>query len=155
MLRQTQELKSEIISQVVLHLKDIIYNPLALDFFSFFFENSSKKERKPLTEKVIENSHFLVMNKHSIKVVLKLGEKGSSIEVKKLIKNIFSEENLKVLLYLELGLYSLNYFLPKMSDKVKAEVISQLEDFEFEKIKIIILGRQLKSIDDKSITNLK
>lgn len=128
-----------IIAQIIEKLNDIICNPHALAFFSYFFENSSKKERKPLTERIIEISHYLVTNKQAILVVLKLGDKGSSIELKKLIKNLFSPENLKFLINSQLGVYALSYFLMRMSDKVKGEVISLFDKPEgFDRVKVRI-----------------
>lgn len=131
-------------------LRDIVVIPHSIDFFTYFIENSSKKERKPLTEIIIEISHLIAINKNSLKLVLVLGEKGSSIEQKKLMKNLFSIENVNKLLNNKLGKFCLNYIVPICSEKVLKEVISQIEKAEGVELAMQIL---LDALTKKTVKN--
>lgn len=69
-----------------------------------------------------------------------LTDSCSSIELRKLIKHLFSPEILNDLIMNHTGNRTLNMLIPKMNKKVTAEVISMLESnicFEGVKAKVI------------------
>ena len=114
-------------TDITTFIKDIIVDCYAIQFLQFVIENSTKKERKPISEILIEKAGVLCLNRYSCAVLLKLSDKGSSIELKKLIKVLFNPDNLLNAYSNKIGRYLVEYLIPKLSSKLKGQLSKKID----------------------------
>lgn len=115
------------VADILSYLKDIIVDCYAIQFLQFVIENSTKKERKPISEILIEKAGVLCLNRYSCAVLLKLSDKGSSIELKKLTKVVFNPDNLLNAYGNKIGRYLVEYLIPKLSSKLKSQLSKKID----------------------------
>lgn len=138
------------VAEITTLIKDIVVDCYAIQFLQYVIENSTKKERKPISEILIEKAGVLCINRYSCAVLLKLSDKGSSIELKKLTKILFNPDNLLNAYNSKIGRYLVEYLIPKLSSKLKGQLNKKIEtSIKYEGLKglLVKLNDSLESKD--------